>query len=93
MAIKSGWIKAGNYISLLAEGTSSFVMATCLGVAGKTLVKNPVARVAWYIGSVAIAAVASEHIGRAVETTVEEIQESVVEVQAAIREVKDALEV
>ena len=91
MSMKSSWVTARNYISLLAEGTSSFVIATCLGVAGRAFVKNPVARVAWYIGSVSIGVVASEHIGKAVEANIEEIQESVVEIQAVIKETKDAL--
>lgn len=91
MSMKSSWVKARNYISLVAEGSSSFVIASCLGVAGKALIKNPIARVVWYIGSTSIAVVASEHIGRAVEANVEEIQESVVEMQVAIQEVKDSL--
>lgn len=91
MSMKSSWINARNYISLVAEGSSSFVIASCLGVAGKALIKNPVAKVIWYIGSVSIAVVASERIGRAVEANVEEIQESVIDMQMAIKEVKDSL--
>ena len=91
MPIKSGWIKAGNYVSLLAECTSSFVVASCLGIAGKAFVKNPVMRVAWYIGSVAIATVVSDHIGKEVEANILETGEAVAELQAAIKEVKDSL--
>lgn len=90
-SMKSSWVKARNYISLVAEGSSSFVIAACLGVAGRALIKNPVAKVIWYVGSASIAVVASEHIGKAVEANVEEIQESVIEMQIAIQEVKDSL--
>lgn len=91
MSMKSSWVTAREYISLLAEGTSSFVIASCLGVAGRALIKNPVAKVIWSIGSVSIAVVASKHIGKAVDAHVEEIQEDVIEMQTAIKEVKESL--
>ena len=91
MLMKDSWVKARDRISLVAESSSSFVIASCLGAVGKALIKNPIAKVVWYIGSVSIAVVASEHVGKAVEAHVEEIQEDVIEMQLAIKEVKDSL--
>ena len=91
MLMKDSWIKTRNYISLVAESSSSVVIASCLGAVGKALIKNPIAKVVWYIGSVSIAVVASDHVGKAIDAHVEEIQESTIEMQLAIKEVKDSL--
>ena len=89
MPKSSGWDKARLYGEAITDGTSTFVVATCLGVAGKLLIKNPILRIVWYIGSGSIAALVGASVGEMFENSVDALEESVKFIQT---EVDKALE-
>ena len=93
MVKSSGWDKARTYIGLGMECTSTYVIASCLGVAGKALIKNPIMKIMWYIGSVGIASVVGGYVGDKYMNTISEIEEDVVYIQKAVDEVLNASEV
>ena len=93
MVKSSGWDKARTYIGLGMECTSTYVVASCLSFAGKTLIKNPIIKVMWYIGSVGIGSVVGSHVGRMYMSTISEIEEGVTDIQKAVDEVLNASEV
>ena len=85
----SGWDKARLYGEAITDGTSTFVVATCLGAAGKLLIKNPILKIVWYIGSGSIAALAGASVGKMFENSIDALEESVKFIQT---EVDKALE-
>lgn len=85
----SGWDKARLYGEAITDGTSTFVVATCLGVAGKLLIKNPILKIVWYIGSGSIAALVGASVGKMFENSIDALEESVKFIQT---EVDKALE-
>lgn len=93
MVKSSGWDKARTYIGLGMECTSTYVVASCLGFAGKTLIRNPIMKVMWYVGSVGIASVVGWHIGDKWVNDISEIKKDVTDIQKAIDEVLNGSEV
>ena len=89
MPKSSGWDKLKIYGEAVTDGTSTFVVATCLGVAGKLLIKNPILKVVWYIGSGSIAALVGAHVGKMFIDTVDTMEETLRFIQT---EVDKALE-
>ena len=89
MPKSSGWDKARLYGEAITDGTSTFVVATCLGVAGKLLIKNPILRIVWYIGSGSIAALVGASAGEVFLKSVNTVEEAVTFIQT---EVDKALE-
>ena len=85
----SGWDKARLYGEAITDGTSTFVVATCLGVAGKLLIKNPILKIVWYIGSGSIAALVGANVGKMFVNSVDSVEETVTFIQ---NEVDKALE-
>ena len=89
MPKSSGWDKLRLYGEAITDGTSTFVVATCLGVAGKLLIKNPILRIVWYIGSGSIAALVGGSAGEMFLKSVNTVEEAVTFIQT---EVDKALE-
>ena len=89
MPKSSGWDKLKIYGEAVTDGTSTFVVATCLGVAGKLLIKNPILKVVWYIGSGSIATLVGANVGKMFENSIDALEESVKFIQT---EVDKALE-
>ena len=89
MPKSSGWDKLRLYGEAITDGTSTFVVATCLGVAGKLLIKNPILRIVWYIGSGSIAALVGGSAGEMFLKSVNTVEEAVIFIQT---EVDKALE-
>ena len=89
MPKSSGWDKLRFYGEAITDGTSTFVVATCLGVAGKLLIKNPILRIVWYIGSGSIAALVGASAGEVFLKSVNTVEEAVIFIQT---EVDKALE-
>ena len=89
MPKSSGWDKLRLYGEAITDGTSTFVVATCLGVAGKLLIKNPILRIVWYIGSGSIAALVGGSAGEMFLKSVNTVEEAVAFIQT---EVDKALE-
>lgn len=89
MPKSSGWDKLRLYGEAITDGTSTFVVATCLGVAGKLLIKNPILRIVWYIGSGSIAALVGASAGEVFLKSVNTVEEAVTFIQT---EVDKALE-
>ena len=89
MPKSSGWDKLRLYGEAITDGTSTFVVATCLGVAGKLLIKNPILRIVWYIGSGSIAALVGASAGEVFLKSVNTVEEAVIFIQT---EVDKALE-
>ena len=83
----SGWETARTYVRLATECTSSYVVATYLAIVGRSFVKHPVARAAWYIGSVALASVVGGHVGKVFEETITETEEAVKFIQEEVDKV------
>ena len=94
MPKSSGWDKLRLYGEAITDGTSSFVVATCLGVAGKLLIKNPILRIVWYIGSGSIAALVGASVGEGFLKSVNTVEEGVTFIRNEIdKEFENALEV
>jgi hypothetical protein len=89
----SGWDKARLYGEAITDGTSTFVVATCLGVAGKLLIKNPILKIVWYIGSGSIAALVGASVGKMFENSIDTLEESVKFIQAEVDKELNASEV
>ena len=89
MPKSSGWDKLRLYGEAITDGTSTFVVATCLGVAGKLLIKNPILKIVWYIGSGSIAALVGASAGEVFLKSVNTVEEAVIFIQT---EVDKALE-
>jgi hypothetical protein len=89
----SGWDKARLYGEAITDGTSTFVVATCLGVVGKLLIKNPILKIVWYIGSGSIAALVGASVGKMFENSIDTLEESVKFIQAEVDKELNASEV
>ena len=87
----SGWDKARLYGEAITDGTSTFVVATCLGVAGKLLIKNPILRIVWYIGSGSIAALVGASAGKMFSNSIDSVEEMAAFIQNEVnKELEDA---
>lgn len=93
MSKSSGWDKARLYGEAITDGTSTFVVATCLGVAGKLLIKNPILKIVWYIGSGSIAALVGASVGKLFENSIDTLEESVKFFQTAVDKALEDAEV
>lgn len=94
MPKKSGWDKLRLYGEAITDGTSTFVVATCLGVAGKLLIKNPILRIVWFVGSGSIAALVGASAGEVFLKSVNSVEEAVTFIQNEVdRELENTLEV
>ena len=94
MPKSSGWDKLRLYGEAITDGTSTFVVATCLGVAGKLLIKNPILRIVWYIGSGSIAALVGGSAGEMFLKSVNTVEEAVTFIQTEVdKALEDAEEV
>ena len=90
----SGWDKLRLYGEAITDGTSTFVVATCLGVAGKLLIKNPILRIVWFVGSGSIAALVGASAGEVFLKSVNSVEEAVTFIQNEVdKELENALEV
>lgn len=89
----SGWDKARLYGEAITDGASTFVVATCLGVAGKLLIKNPILKIVWYIGSGSIAALVGASVGKMFENSIDTLEESVKFIQTEVDKELNASEV
>jgi hypothetical protein len=93
MAKTSGWDKARLYGEAITDGTSTFVVATCLGVAGKLLIKNPILKIVWYIGSGSIAALVGASVGKMFVNSVDSVEETVTFIRNEVDKELNASEV
>lgn len=89
----SGWDKARLYGEAITDGTSTFVVATCLGVAGKLLIKNPILKIVWYIGSGSIAALVGASVGKMFVNSVDSVEETVTFIRNEVDKELNASEV
>ena len=89
----TGWDKVRLYGEAITDGTSTFVVATCLGVAGKLLIKNPILKIVWYIGSGSIAALVGASVGKMFVNSVDSVEETVTFIRNEVDKELNASEV
>lgn len=87
------WDKVRLYGGSITGASSSFVTAACIGFIGRSLIKNPITKVIWYIGGTSIGVLVGRQVETMFEEAVTETEEAVTEVQKAVDEVLNASEV
>lgn len=87
------WDKVRLYGGAITGSASSFVTGACIGLIGKTVVKNPIARVIWYIGGTSIGVLVGKKVESMFEESVTETEEAVTYFEEVRKTFKDAEEV
>ena len=87
MSDLSIWDKIRLYGGAITGSASSFVTGACIGLIGRSLIKNPILKVVWYIGGASIGTL----VGKKVEEAFGEVVTDAEEVVICIEEIKKAV--